>query len=210
MNIGLIGYGELGKQICNLIQLANQVSETHIFDDILHNNGDKNVLPFSSYINEEYKDLDFYVCLGYKHLIKKSEIISSLNEKNRSIPSFIHPSCHIDPSSEIGDGTIVYPMCNIDKEVIIGKGTLLNNSVTISHNCSIGDFCFLAPGVVISGFAQVNHETFLGSSSVVSNNIKIGQRVCVGIGSVVTSDINDGSSVIGNPMHILNKPLELI
>jgi sugar O-acyltransferase (sialic acid O-acetyltransferase NeuD family) len=206
-SIGFIGFGELAQQIVSMFGL--NVETLFVFDDEAKNKGLSNSYTFDSYKNSINK-FDFVFGIGYKHLGLKTKIIRELISNKANLPNFIHKSCFVSKSAQIGKGVIAYPLCNIDKEVKLGDGVLLNNSVVISHNSSIGSSCYLSPGVVISGNVSIGESTFVGSGSTIANDISIGKNVIIGAGTVVTSNIPDNSSAIGNPLRILNKPLKLI
>ena len=206
---GFIGYGELGRQIDALVSPVGARCEKLFFDDSCVAEGLPGALPFGSHADEQFADVKFYVCLGYKHLVRKTEIVLRLLELGRELPAFIHSTCHVSPSARIAKGAILYPMCNVDKDVTIGHGVLLNNSVVVSHNTTIGDGCYLSPGVVVSGFANIGANTFIGSGAVISNDLEIGENAVIGIGTVVTKEVPDECSAIGNPMRILERQLKL-
>ncbi|MGE0763258.1 MAG: hypothetical protein AB7N80_08270 [Bdellovibrionales bacterium] len=165
--------------------------------------------PFSELMNEKFSDRDFYVCFGYHHLQKKTDLIKELKAAGRSVPAFVHHSTYVSPTAVIGDGCIVFPGCNLDQDVIIGVGVLLHNSVVVSHNTIIGMGSYLAPGVTLSGDVEVGAMSFLGTGTAVSNGVHIGKQVRVGIGSVVTENLKDGASAVGNPIKILADNLNL-
>ena len=206
---GFVGFGELGRQVDLLLTEYEGPRESKFFDDRMVERDVQGALPLDSCFDDEFRDCSFYVCLGYKHLARKAEIILRLLELGRRLPSFVHPSVYLSSSASVGAGTLVYPMCNVDKECVIGRGVVLNNSVVVSHNTAIGDCCYLAPGVVLSGFVTVGDRTFIGSGSVVSDRVSIGENVTVGIGTVVTRDVRSSTSVIGNPMRLLQRDLVL-
>ncbi len=209
--IGLIGYGELGQQVFNfLAHYYNNNTEYFYFDDDKDSYSLTNCFSFCDYKLDDFADLTFFVCLGYKHLRLKVNIIKDLQKLNRSVLSFIHSTVYKDSTIKMGHGSIIYPGCIIDKDVVIKDGVLINNSVTLSHNCVISDGCYISPGVVISGKVIIGENTFIGSGSIVSNNITIGSDCIIGVGSVITKNIPNNSSVIGNPMKYLSKPLNLL
>lgn len=203
MRLAFIGFGNLGKQIRNLI-FSEKVDCFIYFDDkLLENNSkDKTVYPFEAYKNFDFSGYEIIICLGYKHLTLKLVIIEELEQKNYKLFKFVHPSSFISPFAEIADGVIIYPMCNVDTDVTIEKGTLLNNSVTLSHNSKIGASCFIAPGVIVSGNVIIGDSCFLGTGVKVSNSVDIGKNSIVGIGSVVSMNLKEGSYAIGNPLKI--------
>ncbi|MBI4647270.1 MAG: acetyltransferase [Bacteroidia bacterium] len=208
--IAYIGFGSLGKQISAFIKERNK--DKNLFEIYFDDNltGTKNnAYPFNNFFDERFADFDFYVCLGYKNLSIKKEIIRKLLEASRSAPSFIHHSSYVHPSATIGKGVIIYPGCIIDQNVTIKDCVILNNSTVISHNCTIGESCFLAPSVTFSGNVTIGCCSFVGSASVVTNDIAIGSNVVIGIGSVVTQSIEDNIHCIGNPLKILSKKIVL-
>jgi sugar O-acyltransferase (sialic acid O-acetyltransferase NeuD family) len=143
-------------------------------------------------------------------LILKNKIISKLHHERRRIHTFIHNSSHVCHTAKIGRGVIIYPMSNIDMGAIVHDGVLINNSVIVSHETTIGQCSYISPGVVFSGKVKVGENCFIGSGTVFANNVTIGNNVMIGIGSVVTKNIPDNTHAIGNPLRILNKPLNIV
>ncbi|HWO17759.1 MAG TPA: acetyltransferase [Kofleriaceae bacterium] len=211
MRLAIIGYGALGRYIEDMITEAYPVDRSEIvyFDDQRHAAGAERSRPFAAHTSDEFRDLEFYVCLGYKHLRIKQQIIDRLLELGRKVPSFVHPSAYVHPSVRIGSGSMVYPGCSIDRNTAIGNGAWIANADVIAHDCTIGDCCWFGASVTLSGMVAVAARTFIGSGSVVSNNIEIGSNVIIGLGTVVTKPVGDNLSVIGNPMRILERPLVL-
>lgn len=212
MKLALIGFSDLGKYIKEMLSEFYNINEneTMYFDDKLYELEHSNAESFKEYANDAFRDFSFYVCLGYKHLKIKNEIISHLVRIGRDVPYFVHPSSYVHPSVEIGHGSFVYPGCSIDRNTRIGRGAWIANADVIAHDCQIGDCCWFGASVTLSGKVSVGRNTFIGSGSVVSNDVRIGSDVIIGLGSAVTKNIDDEQSVIGNPMRVLEKKLNLI
>ena len=168
-----------------------------------------NVYGFNDYLEQEFSDLEFIVCLGYKHLQTKMHIIRSLIQKERKLASLVHPTSYVSKSASLGPGTVIYPMCTVDQGVVIENGVLLNNSVTVSHDSTIGECSFLSPGVTLSGNTRIGKCCFLGTGSSVANNLSIEDNCIIGIGSCITDNIPANSSVIGNPARKLSRKINL-
>jgi sugar O-acyltransferase (sialic acid O-acetyltransferase NeuD family) len=208
--IGIIGYGVIGQQIEHFI-LEHDISEAvefFYFDDISHAKGKENACLFNDFDNSKFKDLEFYIGLGYHHLRLRNEIYDRLEKNQFSSPNVIHKTSYIHPTAEIAKGVIIYPMCNIGAFVKIKDGVLINNSAVISHDSFIDRCTFISPGVTLSGRVFVGQNCFIGTGAIVANDVKIGNNVTIGVGTVVTADIADNLSVIGNPMRIV-KSLKL-
>ncbi|OWY19164.1 hypothetical protein C7N43_01880 [Sphingobacteriales bacterium UPWRP_1] len=207
--IAFVGFGELGEQLWEFIQHSYQPAVKIVFDDVLYERGIPNARPFNQYTDEQFKEYHFFIGLGYRRMALKLQILTNLQQLGRSLPAFIHPSCHIAPTAQIGYATYLYPMCNIDRMVSIGNGVLLNNSVVVSHNTNVGNCCFLSPGVIVCGYVNIGAQTFIGAGTVITNGVTIGEQAQTGIGTVVTGQVPPHTSVIGNPMRILGRELQL-
>jgi len=209
--IGIIGYGTLGQHIENFLieEFSKEFLEIYYFDDNFYKTGNKNVFRFIDYYDTKFKELDFYIGLGYNNLLMRKEICEQLINNKFKIPSFIHKTAYINSTAKIADGVIIYPLCNIDHLASIDTGVVLNNSSIISHNSFVGSCTYLAPAVVLSGNVSVGKLCFIGTGSVVANKVKIGNNVVVGIGSNITKDIKPNVAVIGNPFRIINKNLHI-
>ena len=212
MKLAFIGFGELGHYLCDTLQEIHHVDEENrvYFDDNLHRDMAPRSFPFKEYANDEFKHHQFYICLGYRYLMIKQEIITRLTELGRSLPHFIHSSSYVHPTVKPGPASFLYPGCSIDRNTVIGRGTWIANGSVIAHDCTIGDACWFGASVTLSGKVTVGQNTFIGSGSTVSNSVRIGSGVIVGLATAVTKDIADGESVIGNPMRTLDRAIELI
>ena len=209
MKAAFIGYGDLGEQIFHLLQQSESIEAIAYFDDHQVAAGVAGAYPFSSYADEAFREYQFYIGLGYKHLAARNKIAHELLAKGRKVPAMVHSSVYVAPTASIGEGTSVYPMSNIDHNVRIGKACLINNSVVISHDCNMGDSCYISPGVIISGKVSIGENTFIGSGALISNGVNIGANVQIALGTIVTKDVPDNMSVLGNPAHIIARKLNL-
>lgn len=205
--IGIIGYGIIGQQIEYLLRENYVEPKTTFFyfDDILYKKGDDNCFMFSDFDKSEFKDLEFYVGLGYLHLEKRKNVCEQLTKNKCKFPYLIHKTAYIHPSAFIGNGVIIYPMSNIGFNVRLEDGVIVNKSAVVSHDSVVGTCSFISPGSILSGNVQIGSQSFLGSGTVISNGLRIGKNVKIGVGSVITKDIGDGLLAIGNPARIVNQ-----
>jgi sugar O-acyltransferase (sialic acid O-acetyltransferase NeuD family) len=212
VKLAFIGYGVLGRQVEAMITETLPVAPAAraYFDDNAHAAGAGGAFPFAAHTSAEFADYRFYVCIGYKHLGLKQQIVDRLLELGRTVPRYVDPSSYVHPSVQIGSGSMIYPGCTIDRNTRIGNATWIHDACVISHDGSIGDCCWLAPGVTVSGHVTVGASTFIGAGSTLANDIAVGAQVIVGLATAVTRSIGDGVSVIGNPMRILDRPLRLV
>ena len=207
--IAFIGFGILGNQILNYLEEEGEKVEYVIYDDILASKNIPEVKPFYGFKNNLVESYEYCICLGYKHLNLKNEIITFLENKRINIFNYIHKTSYIHKSVNLGKGIIIFPGCIIEQNVSLGSGSILHNNVVISHNSRIDRCVYLSPSVTLSGFVKIGCCSFLGTGTLVSNYITIGSNTIIGIGSVVTKDISDNVSAIGNPIKILSKKLNI-
>ena len=204
--VAIIGFGDLGRQIMSMVRPSQRPV---VFDDGCFSRGDNSSFPFNDFLDGRFHDCDFYLGLGYDHLDRKAEIATALLSAGRRLPAFVHPSSHVDPSCHVRDGCVVYPMCSLGPGVELDVAVLVNNAAVISHDSRVGEAAYLSPGVVLSGRVNVGKAAFLGTGVLVSHDRRIGDGARIGIGSVVTRDVPAGGSAIGNPLRLLEHPLDL-
>lgn len=212
MRVAIVGYGDLGRYMKTVLQEYEGVRDDDFvyFDDVYHAAGGQASYPFRQYADAAFADTAFYVCLGYKHLVVKDEVLAALIGLGRRVPPFVHHSAYVHPSVTLGPGSFVYPGCNFDRGTRIGRGSWFVNGVVIAHDCVVGDCCWFGPGVTLSGNVTIDAHTFIGSGSTVSNSVRVGAGATVGLATAVTHDVANGASVIGSPMRVLDHPLQLI
>ncbi len=212
MRLAFTGYGALGRQVARLIaadNTARPVIERVFFDDPLYASGADRVFPFDQFLDDRFAEFDHHVCLGYRHLKQKQEILGALRAAGRRLPPVVHPASFVDATATLGRSVTIYPGCNVDQNVVLRDGVLLHNSVIVSHDSIVGECCYLAPGVILAGRVQLGAGTFIGAGSVLINDIQIGAGSIVGAGSLVTRSLPAGTSAIGNPLRLLTRPIIL-
>ena len=207
--VGILGGGELGRQVEDLIAAHAGPATVQWFDDVRAAAGEPGVAALRGYAGDEYARLRFYVAIGYRHLALRAELLDDLARLRRATPRLVHPTAWVAPSAQVGAGAIVYPACCIDEGVEVARGAILHNRVTLSHDTRVGACAYLSPGVTTAGRVTIGARAFLGAGAVVADGVTIGDDAIVGIGTVVTSDVPPGRSAIGNPMRVLDTPLDL-
>jgi sugar O-acyltransferase (sialic acid O-acetyltransferase NeuD family) len=203
--LAIVGAGELGKQILNLVLNDTKYDVYGYFDDFvevgttvsLHYKVVGKIKDIFSW--HQYHSFDCLIlAIGYNHMELRKDIFNKFSSR---IPfaTFIHSSCIVDPTAKFGTGTILYPGCIIDKNVEIKDNVLVNLGVVVSHDSIICSHCFIAPGVVLSGFVKINEVCFVGTGVVFINNVSICQNNIIGAGTLINRDVTEPGVYVGNP-----------
>lgn len=205
--LGIIGSGQLGKQIAHFAILDNHYKTVVFFDDITQ---DKIVDGFyvlgkSSDIENEFKNNKFdelIVAIGYKHM---STRMSFYQRFMNEIPfgQVIHSTSHIDVTARVGKGVVIYPGCIVDANVVIEDNVLVNIGSVISHDSVVNAHCFLSPRVAVAGFSTIGQCCILGINSTIIDNIEIKENIKIGAGAVVIKNLNKSGLYVGNPVRFI-------
>lgn len=211
--IAIIGYGTLGKQIDYFLR-SSQTEEPETFllfdDNYKKDSTYSNIYCLADCFAEDFKHHVFYIGIGYKHLNLRRKIIERLVKLGRQVPPLVHNSCLVSGNATIQNGCILFPGCIIDQHVILGAGNILHNSVVVSHDTIIGACNYFSPSVTICGNVRIGAVSFLGAGTIVSNSVAIGDNVKAGIATSIAMDVPANTSVIGNPLRLLDTGLKLI
>ena len=202
--LGVIGAGDLGKQIAHYALSDNHYDNVVFFDDFIKP-GNNNVIGKIIDVENSYKNGVFnelIIAIGYKHIKFKEEIY---NKFKNSIPlgTIIHSSSWVDKTATVNEGTVVFPNCTIDLNVKIGFNSILNIGCTISHDSSLGNHCFLSPKVSIAGFTRIGEKCIIGINSTIIDNLIICDNTQIGAGGVVIKNIQKEGLYVGNPVRFL-------
>ncbi|MFZ4518749.1 MAG: acetyltransferase [Microthrixaceae bacterium] len=111
----------------------------------------------------------------------------------------VHPSAHVGPDVELGDGVVVYDRSTITTNVRIGRHTHLNVGCAVQHDTVVGDLVQFSPGVLVNGDCVLGDRVFLGTGAIVTRGNRVGEGARVGAGAVVLHDVSAGTTVVGTP-----------
>ena len=128
----------------------------------------------------------------------KMSLVEKIKEHLEFVTA-VHPSAIIDPTVNIGLGTVVMPSAVINASTLIGSHCIINTACSIDHDCSIGDYTHICPGVNIAGHVNIGREVWIGIGSVLIDQITIGERVVTGAGSVVVAPVGSDMKIRGVP-----------
>ena len=83
---------------------------------------------------------------------------------------FIHPSAHVSPQAQIGDGTKVWINVQIRENARIGAKCILAKDVYVDHSVVIGDRCKIQNGVAVYHGVTLGDDVFVGPNAVFTND----------------------------------------
>lgn len=127
------------------------------------------------------------------------KIMEELTEEGVKFETLISPDVYIDPSVEVGPGTIIQTRCLVAVNVKIGKGVFLNTDVTLGHDNELSDYVVCNPRVQISGGCKIGKAAMLGGMSFVNEHVKIGEYAVAVPGSIMLRNVKPHTYVMGNP-----------
>ncbi len=204
IKLAIIGSGDLGQLIAHHAKLTGNFEVVGFFDDYLMTGSLKGAFPILGKVNDVERSFingDFdqiIVAVGYKHFQTRALIFDRWKNK---IPfaTLIHPSAVIDPTCQIGEGSVILSGCVLDCHVEIQDNVLLNTGVMIAHHSMIGRHSFLAPRVSIAGFVKTGPTNFIGIGATIIDNIHTAEHVIVGGGALVHKNIGSSGIYVGVP-----------
>ena len=148
---------------------------------------------------QKYPDVKFIFQMYRPDLInERIELLNSYNIPEERFFTFIHPSCMIARSAQIGIGTIIMANTVVNSNAIIGKYCTIQSTVTIGHDSKMGDYNFIATQSTI-GNLQMGNRNFVGINASTNNFISIGDNCFIGMASNVVKSLPSNTKVYGNP-----------
>ncbi len=118
--------------------------------------------------------------------------------------SVVHPSVVVDPTAQIGPGSVVFAGVVVQPLAKVGAHTILNTSCSVDHDGVIGDYCHIAPGARLAGTVTVEEGAFVGIAAAVIQGMRVGAWSIVGAGAVVIDEVAPHTTVVGCPARALS------
>ncbi|WP_289054506.1 acetyltransferase [Carboxylicivirga marina] len=191
-------YGGSGhaKVIAECIE-ANGDDVIGIFDDNKEMNSFKKIPVFGPYQKVLHKH-PVIISIGDN---RTREALSK--EVDDAFGTVIHPSAHISPSADIGEGSVIMCSSIIQVDSQLGKHVIVNSGASIDHECVIDDYVHICPQTTLCGNVSIGKGAMVGAGTIVIPGIKIGKWAIIGAGSVIIRDVPDYAVVVGNPGRII-------
>ncbi len=147
------------------------------------------------------------IALGIGNNAVRARIAHKIKAQGYTLATLIHPSSIIDPSSTIGEGSVVMPLCVVNADATIAQGAILNTQCVVEHDCHIAPFAHLSPHSALAGGVRVGEESHIGIGASVIQLITIGDRTTIGAGGVVITNIPSDVTAVGVPAKFLKGDL---
>jgi len=201
MNIGLLGAGNLAKEVCTFLENLSLYGihvkgffDDNILEDIKIGN---NFYPILGKIKDSIgfcKNEELKLICSIGDTIIRRKILKDIDYSYFTSYVFSSGSLNYSPS-----GVFVMSGSNFTYNILLDRHVLIYSGCTLTHNNRIEEGTVICPGVTICGEVIIGEYSFIGAGSVILPNIKIGNNVLIGAGSVVTKNIPDNQIVMGNP-----------
>lgn len=205
--LGILGSGDLGKQIAHYALTDGHYDQVVFFDDFATT--DENLPgPLMGPIAEVSKSHaagkfdEAIIGIGYHHLPIRQRLFEELDVPFGTI---IHSSCWVDSTAQIADGSVVFPRSVVDVRAQISENTVINIDCTVSHDTVVGCHSFLSPRVAVAGFTEIGSRCILGINSTIIDSIKLTDDVRVGAGTIVIGDLEEPGLYVGNPHRFIQQ-----
>lgn len=144
-----------------------------------------------------------YGVIGIGHNRTRQQVAQSLGDV--TWVSVVHPAAWVDPTAQVGVGSVVFAGAVIQPDAIVGEHSIINTGATVDHDCVVGDFVHLCPGSHLAGGVTLEAGAFAGAGSAVVPGVRLGAWSVLGAGGVAIRDVPPGVTVAGVPARELGR-----
>jgi len=145
LNLLILGAGSHGEEVMELAQSLRVFQKISFLDDFLPRKAIGPCKDFGRY-REEYPAA--IAAVGDTALRKRWT--RELSAAGFVIPTLIHPTASVSPSTKIGTGTVICAGGMIGTGTVIGKGCIISSAATIARNVMLEDWTYVECGQVIT------------------------------------------------------------
>jgi sugar O-acyltransferase (sialic acid O-acetyltransferase NeuD family) len=205
MNLALYGAGGLGREIYEIAQRRNMVSNYWgriIFVDDFAVEGDYYNTKRVRFETLQKVKTDYEVIVAVGEPSARKALFEKLSSAEIKLATLIDPTAIISPSANIGAGVVVCEFSTIHSGVVLGSNSLVQPFCDIGHDINVGKHTVLSPYCVPGGYTIIGEEVFIGMKVAIMEKLHIGNNAIIGMGAAVFRDVPDGATVVGNPARI--------
>lgn len=138
---------------------------------------------------------DEYIVLALGQVAHRVKLGQALKQHGARFFSYVHSSCYVSPTAELGEGIVVAPNCIINAHARIGDFAVVNVFSSIGHGAEVGAYSVLSPYVALNGDANVGARCFLGTRATIFPRVKLGDDCTVDSHSYVKKDAANASII---------------
>jgi len=189
----IIGAGGHARVIASILKASLITISGFYDDDPKLKNQSFSGIPVLGTLSELKSDKNTKAIIGIGDNALRKQIATSFDFKWINA---IHPFSFIDPSVDIGLGTVICAGGIIQPGASIGNHVILNTKASVDHDCTVGDYSHIAVAH-LGGGASISDGVFMALNSVVLPNIHVEEWSLVGAGAVVTKNVEPFQTVIG-------------
>lgn len=134
----------------------------------------------------------------------REKLLLNAQDLGYKTPSFVHPSCNIHMSVEVGQAVYILPESNIMPFTKIQDFCMISMGVNIAHHVILGRSVFLSQGVNVGASISLGNRVFCGIGSTIMTGVEyIAEDSLIGAGAVVIRNVSSNSKMVGNPARKL-------
>lgn len=206
----IIGTGGNALDILDVVTAANRLG--HAWDVVGFLDDSKAVgSRFEGYevlgglrATARYADALFVNAIGGdKSYRKRPDVVAQTQLPPERFATLVHPLAAVSGSAAIGRGAVVNAGVVVAARVTLGDHVWLGAGSVVAAEAVLENHAVVAPGAVLCGFTRVGAASYVSAGACVRQRVMIGSKALVGLGAVVIADVLPGTTVVGNPAHVL-------
>ena len=121
------------------------------------------------------------------------------------LTSLVHPNVNTRGAT-LGRAVTIYDGCTISALSSVSDHSVVFTRAVLGHGATLGIGAVVAPGAVVNARVNVGERAYIGSNASVLPDLTIGQEATVSACSAAIGDLPDGSTALGVPAEIIDRP----
>ena len=144
LNILILGAGDCGKEVKDLVKQLRIFNKIDFLDDNL----DTGTIGACEKFNQ-YKELYTVAIAAVGNNALRLKWTMELIKEGFAIPTLIHPSANVMTDSSIGSGSIICAGATVGLGAKIGRGCIISSGATIGKNALVEDWTLVDEGETV-------------------------------------------------------------
>ena len=193
--VAIVGAGGHGRVVANTLRAAGIAIHGFYDDDESLVGGSVDDIPVVGTLATLAEEPPRPAVAGIGDNAARKQVVESLE---LDWVTAVHPFSWVDPTAELGPGTLVCAGAIVQAGARVGSHVILNTKSSVDHDTQVGDYVHVAMAHLAGG-ASADEGAFLALASTVLPGCQHGAWSLVAAGSLVRKYVAPGATVSGQP-----------
>ena len=134
--------------------------------------------------------------IGYTNMAARFQAFQNAKKAGYNFVNLIHPQAYVEPTVQLGEGTVVLAGSVIDQYITLGPANYVHIGCKFGEQCTVGANNYFSAGSTLGGSVAIGDSNFFGINCTVVNDVSIGSSNFLNAAGLIYRDVESNLRVV--------------